>query len=101
MTGVIVAGFGTGKEPSNIYKLNFVKHVLIGGNPKDPEYGFSNTPEEAKIVFAEQMEELLKYHEHDFIFVRRSPRLSEDKDFGSEKIRYRMVGRFSICKESE
>jgi hypothetical protein len=80
--------------------IEYIGHYLIGGNPND-ELGLWDTKGEALINFALQFAEMTKEAKHNYLFIRREPVIIEENDFSSERIGWKMIGRFSICKINE
>lgn len=75
--------------------IKFVGSYIVGGNLKD-ENGCSDTETEAIKCFVDGFTKLCKEAEMKYLFVRRAPVLEQYKDFSSDKIGYRMIGRFSV-----
>ena len=80
--------------------MEYISHHLIGGNPDDPEHGFSATAEIAELCFLTQFAELAKKAEGNFLFVRKAPTCDTRRQFEGG-IKWRMIGRFSIAKLKE
>lgn len=93
-----VGGGGIGTDTSQV--MEYISHHLIGGNPDDPEHGYSATAEIAELCFLTQFAELAKKAEGHFLFVRKAPTFETANQFeGGTK--WRVIGRFSIAKLKE
>ena len=83
-------------EPTQENPMKLINDFYVGVNPDDLD-GAWDTGGEALINFAKQFQEVAKQAEGNFLFVRRAPVLSGRAWFESGRVRWRMMGRFSIA----
>ena len=87
-------------EPTQENPMKLINDFYVGVNPDDLD-GAWDTKSEAVINFAKQFQEVAKQAEGNFLFVRRAPVLSGRPLFESGRVRWRMMGRFSIATLKE
>tara|TARA_R110000868_G_scaffold270941_1_gene530409 strand:- start:635 stop:961 length:327 start_codon:yes stop_codon:yes gene_type:complete len=75
--------------------IEFIGDCYIGVNPDDLD-GCWDTREEALINFATQFEKFVGQAKGKCFLVRRVPHLMHERSFESGRVRWKMIGRFSI-----